>query len=753
MRRLGLWLLLCCALLIVDMPAWAAPRVEMSVQAANEGRVKQGGWVTLLVELGNQGGEISGQLVVEMEHEMPHPQYVVPYTLPAGGRKRIPVSLEVNQTVPLSVSLYAGEELVTRDQVTLTWLPPQATLVGVLSGDELGIPGLSQLQASGGESAQVVRLSAATFPDRAALLADFDVIALSRFDSSSLSPEQLRALEAWVGRGGTLLLAGGPEWKRTLAPLPASLVPVEVTGVRQVDLSPLGELAGREIAGLADVSAVEVRAGQGLVTAGGVPLITSATAGSGRVLFLAFDPGLNPIVSWPGQAQLFNRLVGGSGRTDFGHTGQDWILREALQSLPDWGLPAVWTVAFLLGGYLLAVGPVNYLVLKRMDKREWSWVSVPILSVLFVGLVYVMGFGRFQPLVSHLITVTELSPGTGSATMTSHVGIYAPSRDRLSLSVDQARLVRPFNGGMVQDGKATARVVAGDRTTVELLNLSNYGMSGFAMEHEITVGGGLELVEATLEGDLLTGRLVNGLNQAVDEIHLSGGSESHRVGRLEPGQFSEPFTLKVGGPMVDPRNGPGRFLIPGGSDENGDRRRSWLRQYLAERAGQRMGGGLLVMGWTEQPLMTPGLSNLGKQFAGPNLLWSMLPLPVGGDSAEIPAGVVLGRPVDPKLVDWVPHGFMLQPGTQGFTLLLPPLDPSRVSTVEVDLRQSFPPGMVKVAIKNQKSGQWLPVAGSAWKLEPWQEFVSPVGLIELQYEAAQHIEIAPPTVTVKGVGR
>ncbi|MFZ5826468.1 MAG: hypothetical protein ACOY94_19420 [Bacillota bacterium] len=762
MRRLGLWTVLCCLLLAVALPAWAAPRVEMTVQAANEGRVKQGGWVTVMVDLTSQGAEMSGELVVEADGEMPHPQYVVPFTLPAGGKKRIPVSLKATGGMGVLVRLYAGGELVESKRVSLTWLPPQATMVGVLSGDEMGIPALNQLQAFQGQSAQVVRLTAATLPDRAALLADFDLIALSRFDSSALSKEQLRALEVWVGRGGTLLLAGGPEWKRTLAPLPVTLVPVEVTGVREVDLSPLADLAGRDLAGSGAVSEARLTAGQTLLDANGVPLIVSAAVGSGRVLYLAFDPGLNPVAGWAGQGQLYNRLLGSLTQTGemFWPGEQDWMLTEALQRIPEWGLPGVWTLALLLGSYLLLVGPANYLILKRLDRREWAWLSVPGLSVLFLGLVYLIGFGRFQPLVSHLITVTELSPGGQSATVDSYLGLYAPSRSRMTVAVEDGRLVKTFIRGPVAQGGVTSRIVAGEKTQVELLSMTSYSMSGFSMQHEISLKGGLELVEAKVEGTTLSGRLKNSLNQPVDGLFIAAGSSFHQVGRLEPGQLSEPFALGLGEgvPLAPGRAVPARFAgsisVPDEAPGPDQARRRLMRDYVLQAIGSRMGGAVLVRGWTAEPLLSPNLPDLGKLVTGANMVYTVLPLPVGGDSAEIPPGMILGRPTDIKAVEWLPHGYILHPGTHTFTLLLPPVDPTRVGSVELDLRAMPDPTRFTVAVKNQKSGEWLNITGQTLQLPGWEEFVSPVGLIELRYESPQgHHEIQPPTVSVKGVRR
>lgn len=752
MQRLFRWLLVCAVLLTVALPAWAAPRIDMVVQPANEGRVKQEGRVTLYIDLTNQGGESTGELTVELDDDYPHAQYVVPFALPAGTKKRIPVTLQPEVTSPLVVRLRSGGELIAEKRVELSWFPYGTPMIGVLSSDELGIPALNQFQAGSNRAGQVVRLDATTLGDNAGLLDQFDVIALSRFDSSSLSKEQLRALEVWVGRGGTLLLAGGPEWRRTIAPLPASLVPVEVTEVRSVSLAPLGEVTDKPLAEQGAVSVAQLRGAQATISSDGVPLVATASVGAGHVIFLAFDPGLTPLVGWGGQVTLFNRLLGGVGADQgaaqwFGN--QSWQIEQALRRLPEWVLPGLGSMVLLLLGYLLLIGPVNYLVLKRFDKREWAWISLPALSLLFVGGFYLAGFGRFDPVVSHLITLTELSPGTGTGTTTSYLGVYAPGKERFEVPVQGAGFIKPFQMG---GGRMTGRVVMGDRTTVEFLSMSNTAMSGFTMEQDIAIPGGIELADAQLAGRVLTGQLKNRLDRPVDGLAISVGLASQVIGRLEPGG-AVPFSLSLDN--IDSAMMQNRFGFPTPSVDEGEtpdgERRSMVRGYLFSQITQQASSGIVISGWVEEPFQAASFGNTGKLVQGTNLVYELLPLPVGGQSVEIPAGLIQGYPLDAGMVDRFPNGYMLRPGTVNFGIPLPVLDATKVAAVEVDLRQTNPD--IKAYVLNHKSGELVPIPGQSLTLEPWGDFVTSLGLIEVQYETSQHIDIPAPTVTVKGVSR
>lgn len=41
--------------------------------------------------------------------------------------------------------------------------------------------------------------------------------------------------------------------------------------------------------------------------------------------------------------------------------------------------------------YVIVVGPVLYLLLCKMKKRDWYWLGVPALGIIFIGVVFIGG--------------------------------------------------------------------------------------------------------------------------------------------------------------------------------------------------------------------------------------------------------------------------------------------------------------------------------------------------------------------------
>jgi hypothetical protein len=752
-------LLLVFLVLTLAAPVFAAPNVTMTAQGAFGARARQGGWVTVIVDLSNQGGELDAELVVESADNpgQEHAQYVVPLTLPAGAAKRISVDVQALNFGDLSVSLRSGGKVLQQSDIRISYVAPDSMLVGVLSDDELGIPAISQMQ-----QAQVVRLDAGSFPARAALLDTFDALAISRFDMSKLSKDQLQALEAWVGKGGTLLLAGGPEWQRTFKPLPASLVPVNVTGAKEVDLQPLGALVGSPLNGKAPVSDGKAVRGRVLLASGETPLLVQDQVGAGAVIYQAFDPGLDPVVKWQGQSALYTRLISVHLQPDqFQQGNPEMAMQQALQQIPGLGVPSPGLLGGLLVGYMLLVGPLNYWVLKRYDRREWSWVTVPLLSAAFVAAVYGVGFSKQISMLSHVITVTELSPGTKAGTMTSYVGVYAPARDQVEIPLENAKLVRPlmlnFSGGAGQT--VTARIVAAEKTRVDLLGLNNYSMRGFAMEQDVTVQGSLDLLDvAVTDTGALTARVVNHLDRPVQGVQVALNGNWQIVGDLAPGASSQPVTVSLASANPKMNGGMGFRTVQFTGDSldamDQQRRYNVLNAIFGWEGTVMRSGSLVVTGWTDQPMADPKLPEMGRLTQGANLVYATLPVPIDLSTGDIPAGLITGIRTGGAGFGRSPFGYSLSQGNHTFQLTLPPFDPARVAEVNLHLSVMGNNGAWKVQAKNQKTGEWVELqAVERQALPNWHDLVGATGLLELNVDVGQYLEMAPPTISVKGVGR
>src|SRR5215472_4605672 len=169
-------------------------------------------------------------------------------------------------------------------------LHPTVIPVAVLSGVESAAVSIIGLHFDQFTPEAVAFNSAREFPTNPLLLAGYTTVVIDQFDTASLSQTQVQALRDFVSFGGTLVLAGGSGWRRSLAPLPADLLPIRPQSTATVSLGPLAAVSGNAVQPWA-VPAVTGTLATGarslLDGDGGVPLAAELTYGAGKVVELA----------------------------------------------------------------------------------------------------------------------------------------------------------------------------------------------------------------------------------------------------------------------------------------------------------------------------------------------------------------------------------------------------------------------------------------------------------------------------------
>lgn len=95
--------------------------------------------------------------------------------------------------------------------------------------------------------------------------------------------------------------------------------------------------------------------------------------------------------------------------------------------------------------FLLLAGLGSYLLLKRLDKREWMWLTLPLLSACCVGVLCLMS-SRMQlnkPAATAYSIYNISSDGrTSSATM---AGVAIAQKENITVSSRENALVEPSN--------------------------------------------------------------------------------------------------------------------------------------------------------------------------------------------------------------------------------------------------------------------------------------------------------------------
>lgn len=155
------------------------------------------------------------------------------------------------------------------------------------------------------------------------------------------------------------------------------------------------------------------------------------------------DEGLVLVVDDLSEPESYLRfLIAGdldSGRRDPWQS-PDQALTEAASNSGSGGLPELPWLLAAIAAYAVVVGPVNFFVLHRMGRRDFAWVTIPVISALALGSFWVVGRQRLEDVsLSH---ATLVLAGDRPQSRTSLV-LAAGSPGRYELAFDDRMVVYP----------------------------------------------------------------------------------------------------------------------------------------------------------------------------------------------------------------------------------------------------------------------------------------------------------------------
>lgn len=141
--------------------------------------------------------------------------------------------------------------------------------------------------------------------------------------------------------------------------------------------------------------------------------------GQGRVLIYNFDLGseaflnfkynravIHSTISSTAEVGGWNSIINGSSDlVDY------WTVNNMILNSIGANLPKISGFAILLIVYIILIGPVLYIVLKKLDKRHLLWGIVPVASICFVLLMFFLGSPtrRKEPFINYasLVNLNE----------------------------------------------------------------------------------------------------------------------------------------------------------------------------------------------------------------------------------------------------------------------------------------------------------------------------------------------------------
>ena len=568
-------LLLAPTLIVLGLGALAGPALAadsdaptMEARVLLGGHARVGSWMAIEVHLRNDGPSLTGELRLDNGSQT-RTQYGTPVDLPTGSDK---IYLLYAQPPgfgrEIKVDLVEGDDEIANARAEYAVRDASQLVVAIVAERPQGIVGGLSLPPNQQQQAPVtLALSPADLPSRVEAWGAIDRLVWQDVDSNLLEPDQLAALQGWLAAGGRMVIAGGTAGPATLSAFPDTILPYRPLATTDVAPQTLAGLLGEVPETAADLPALsgDLIGGRTLAAVGDRIVAAERTYGSGLVSLIGFDPATPWIAETDASDALWRRLL--PPRSTVGQiVADDSQLISAVSQLPALALPPIGGLLLLLGAYILLIGPVNYLVLRRLDRREWAWVTMPILIVVFAVGAY--GFGaalRGSNVIVNEVAIVRGAPGATDGAAQVYLGVFSPSRETYQLEVPGGALLSSPISGEIFGGEATAGaldILQGDPSRIRDLAVGVASLRAIRAETPATVPlveSQLELVDGSLKGTVRNASeetlekpaiVIGGSVQVLKDL-LPGEQVDVNL-RLAPTFFGQPLSDKVVGSVFFP---------------------------------------------------------------------------------------------------------------------------------------------------------------------------------------------------------
>ncbi|HSI73084.1 MAG TPA: hypothetical protein VK934_07885, partial [Fimbriimonas sp.] len=378
---------------LLPLPSLACSQLTMSVQQTIEGFTPNFGPMPVTVELDNDGPDARGVLRING----PSFRTDYPIEIPRGGKKRL-ITYPTADYGETSFVLQTDQgRIVHNMSPEMKWQQGQQVLLEIT--DTPGEMAFIRDKSQSGESQLSVQdayTRPGQSPDRAVGYSGLGAVILGS-GSERLTDREVEALKLWTMSGGTLVFLGGASAPilndvRWAEALPAkNFRTVNLSG--SSTLSDLGGLTAREFT---------ITDGKPLAIANrtldGPHLISAERQfGIGRVIYLSMNLLEAPLDKWDGRRKAFIKLVRPTelnGRRVFVSNYSRESNPMTTSPIPagptaantqrdpfSTKLPPASQVFLVLGIYFLVVVPLNFIVLKKLNRAELAWFTAPVISL------------------------------------------------------------------------------------------------------------------------------------------------------------------------------------------------------------------------------------------------------------------------------------------------------------------------------------------------------------------------------------
>lgn len=382
--------------------------------------------IRLTVE--NRGADWEGVVRLEVSEGYRKPSaYDTALSLPQGSKKQFVVSIPAigldsrDGTVTVTLLDRKGIEIQEKVFSRLLVGQIQSLSVGILSD---AYSDLTYLDMGGAEiyyyddlyPVKLMKLQQGSLVDE---LDSLTYLVIDQYNTDILTSDERQAIESWNLSGGVLIIGTGAYAEDTLSGFDGGYLGIEYSEIPAPEYADEESVSTGTYVDLSQLTTVELQTETHRYNSTHYDdelEIWYGSMGSGSVCALTYslaELGREDAFNWSSAQESFvQRMLDNAG--DYAasryssSSGYDigWYILNMLGTLGNGN--SILNFGILKGiviVYVIFVGPLLYLILRFMKRRELYWVAVPLTAVLGILLVFLAGRG-FEVVSTKVYSVT-----------------------------------------------------------------------------------------------------------------------------------------------------------------------------------------------------------------------------------------------------------------------------------------------------------------------------------------------------------
>lgn len=310
------------------------------------------------------------------------------------------------------------------DTVYMQWAQDHQ-YIGILSDDFSGLTyfdGLPIGNPSDEITTALLELNEGNIPEKLNAIKMMRYILIDNYDTGKLSERQVEVLKQWIVDGGTLVLPLGANAQNVLRCFSDDFVSGTLGDLKRQNVSfgTDAQTDGNEeeqkeiIVSDVDVMDFELQDATNTYEIAKNNIAVGKKIGEGMVVVLGYDLAMDPIASATEKRQIANVILNNTfspeqqnqGNANSYYDNSEESIAKNMNNSPK---PNAFVFGAFFLVYVIFVGPILYLILKKAKKREKIWIAIPITSLVFTFVVFVAStIYRVHKPMANTFTVIQL---------------------------------------------------------------------------------------------------------------------------------------------------------------------------------------------------------------------------------------------------------------------------------------------------------------------------------------------------------